>query len=158
MPSQRGTAALMRAGLILAAAILVVRIVLEQLGAPETVNNIFGVAWLYFVFPILFALRIATAGAPGPYKALLKDLFFFALYTRLMVMATYMLAYRFQWQAPRFGMEMGGNVGPEVTPLMGLLVIPTRNALIWVVAAILFGMILGGITLFAKRKSRPAAA
>jgi len=146
----------MKTGLILAGAILVVRIVLEQLGAPETVNNIFGVAWLYFVFPLLFALRIAAAG--GAFKELFRALFFFALYTRLMVMATYMLAYLFQWQAPRFSLAMGGNVGPGITPLAGLLWIPARNAAIWVVFATLIGMIIGGITLRLKRKAAAAAA
>ncbi len=147
----------MKAGVLIAACIIVVRIVLEQLGAPESVNNIFGVAWLYLVFPVLFALRIAADGDSGPFKALFKALVLFAVYTRLMVMATYMVAYLLKWQAPRFSIKMGGNVGPEVGGLQGLALIPARNALIWIVMATVVGMIIGGIVLVAKRKPSPPA-
>jgi len=81
------TGGLMKAGVLVAACIIVVRIILEQFGAPESVNNIFGVAWLYLIFPVLFALRIAASGEPGPFKALFKTLLLFGVYTRLMVMA-----------------------------------------------------------------------
>jgi hypothetical protein len=151
------TGSLMKAGILAAACIIVVRIVLEQVGAPESVNNIFGVAWLYLIFPVLFALRIAASGEPGPFKALLKTLLLFGVYTRLMVMATYMLAYLLKWQAPRFSTKMGGNVGPDVGAFQGLLVVPVRNALIWIVMVILVGMIIGGAVLFAKRKGAPPA-
>ena len=146
----------MRTGVMLAAAILVVRIVLEQLGAPEAINNIFGVAWLYFIFPVLFALRILKQGVPNPYKALSADLLLFAVYTRLMVAVTYAAAYRFQWQAPRFGHTMGGNVGPGVSPIQGFIVIPLRNALVWIVFAVVVGMIIGGITLCLRRRASVA--
>jgi hypothetical protein len=151
------TGGLMKAGVLVAACIIVVRIILEQFGAPESVNNIFGVAWLYLVFPVLFALRIAASGEAGPFKALFKALLLFGVYTRLMVMASYMLAFLFQWQAPRFSLKMGGNVGPDVSALQGLLVIPARNALIWIVMATVLGMIIGGIILFRKRKPAPPA-
>lgn len=151
------TGGLMKAGVLVAACIIVVRIILEQFGAPESVNNIFGVAWLYLVFPVLFALRIAASGEPGPFKALFKALLLFGVYTRLMVMASYMLAFLFKWQAPRFSLKMGGNVGPDVSALQGLLVIPARNALIWIVMATVLGMIIGGIVLFTKRKPAPPA-
>jgi hypothetical protein len=52
-------------------------------------------------------------------------------------------------------MQMGGNVGPDVGLLQGLLVIPVRNALIWIVMATVVGMIIGGGVLFAKRKASP---
>ena len=151
------TGSLIKAGVIAAACIIVVRIILEQLGSPESVNNIFGVAWLYLIFPVLFALRIAASGEPGPFKALFKTLLLFGVYTRLMVMATYMMAYLLKWQAPRFGTKMGGNVGPDVGALQGLLLIPVRNALIWIVTATVVGMIIGGAVLFAKRKGTPPA-
>ena len=151
------TGGLMKAGVLVAACIIVVRIILEQFGAPESVNNIFGVAWLYLVFPVLFALRIAASGEPGPFKTLFKTLLLFGVYTRLMVMASYMLAFLFKWQAPRFSLKMGGNVGPDVSALQGLLVIPVRNALIWIVMATVLGMIIGGIILFRKRKPAPPA-
>jgi hypothetical protein len=146
------TAGLMRVGVLVAACIIVVRIVLEQIGAPESVNNIFGVAWLYFIFAVLFALRIAVSGEPGPYKALFKSLLLFSVYTRIMVIPTYMLAYLLNWQAPRFGMKMGGNVGPGVGTLSGLFLIPLRNAFMWIVAATVVGMIIGGAVIFARKR------
>ncbi len=150
---------IMRVGLVVAAILIVVRIVLEQAGAPESVNNIFGVAWLYFLFPALFALGIRAKEYAGPYRMLLKDVVLFAVYTRVMVMVTYIAAYFLKWNAPRFGAAMGGNVGENVSVLNGVLLIPIRNALIWVVMATVIGMIIGSVALLLARKSaRPATA
>ncbi|HTY63836.1 MAG TPA: hypothetical protein VMG30_16430 [Acidobacteriota bacterium] len=148
---------IIRWGVILAAVILVVRIVLEQAGAPEKVCFFFGVAWLYFVFPVLFALAIRARNAVHPFKSLLKDLVLFALYTRAMVMVTYMLAYIFRWKPHRFAYP-GGNVGENVGVWTGLLLIPVRNVFIWVVMATILGTIIGSITLLLKRKGSPPAA
>ena len=149
---------IMRWGLIIAAAIIVVRIALEQAGVPDAINNIFGVAWLYFVFPVLFALSIRTRNDASPYKSLLKDILLFAAYTRVMVMVTYMVAYVFKWNAARFAYPAGG-VGENVGVWTGILLIPLRNVLIWIVMATIVGMIIGTITLLLKRKaSTPAPA
>lgn len=156
MTENKGTGPLMKLGVILAAVIIVLRIILEQAGAPEMVNNIFGVAWLYFIFPVLFAFRIAKDREKGRFKALLGNVVLFALYTRLMVMVSYMGAYAFQWRAPRFSAAMGGNVGPGVGPLSGVFIIPVRNLLIWVISATIIGIIIGGITLLLRRKPAPA--
>jgi hypothetical protein len=155
--ANQGTGSLLKTGLILAAVIIIIRIVLEQVGAPESVNRIFGVAWLYFIFPVLFALRIAADGGAGGFKRLVKDLFFFALYTRLMVAVTYVLAYFLQWQAPRFSAAGGGTVGPDITPVAGILAIPAFNAVIWIITAVIFGGIIGGITLAIKKKTGGAS-
>ena len=103
----------MRWGVLIAAAIIVVRIALEQGGAPESINIIFGVAWLDFILPVLFALKIRAKNDIAPYKSLLKDVVLFGIYTRLMVMVTYMLAYFLKWKVPRFSTRLGGNVGEE---------------------------------------------
>ncbi len=149
---------IMRAGLIIAAAIIVLRIVAEQFGAPEMFDNILGVVWLYFLIPVCFALKITARGAASPYKVLFKDVLLFAVYTRVMVMVSYMLAYVFHWQAPRFSMRMGGNVGDNVGALNGLLIIPIRNALIWVVFATVVGMLIGAITILIRRRKPEGAA
>ncbi len=138
----------------MALAVIVLRIVLEQAGAPEWLNNIFGVAWLYFAVPIFFALQIHRFGDERPFRILSLQVLLFAVYTRLMVMVTYMLAYQFQWQAPRFHLSRGGVVGEGVTPLQGLLWIPLRNFFFWVVAATVIGTILGGISLKIVSKRR----
>ena len=74
-----------------------------------------------------------------------------------MVMFTYMLAYIFSWKAPRFAYP-GGTVGQNVSVLSGILIIPLRNLLGWVVAVTVIGMILGSITLLLKRKSASPVA
>jgi len=138
-------------GLLLAGIIIIVRVVLELLGAPAGVNSIFGVAWLYLIMPIVFAFVITGAGVSSPQKVLFKNALLFAIYTRIMVLVTYMLAYVFRWQAPRFRTSQGGNVGENVGILTGMLLIPVRNALIWIVFAVIVGMILGGITVWLRR-------
>src|SRR2546425_9893689 len=58
--------------LIIAAFLVVVRVVLERAGAPETVNNIFSVVVFYvLIAPLYFAFRIAGSGIAAPYKNLL---------------------------------------------------------------------------------------
>lgn len=146
------TRAMMKWPLIIAAALIVVRIVLEQVGAPETVNNIFGVAWLYFIVPFYFAARIAKSGDPKPFRVLFKKLLLFSIYTRLMVMPAYWLAYAFEWAAPRFSLAMGGVVGEGVTPLQGTIWYPGRNAIVWIIFAVALGMILGGVSLLIRRR------
>jgi len=140
----------MRWGVIVAAAIIVFRIILEQLGSPERINNIFGVAWLYFILPILFAIGIRAQSVSKPYLRLLKDVVLFAIYTRVMVMITYMLAYMFSWKSPRFAYP-GGTVGENVSVLSGIVIVPLRNVLIWVIMTTIIGMIIGSVTLLLKR-------
>jgi hypothetical protein len=146
----------MRWGLILAVVIIVLRIVLEQAGASEKVSFVFGVAWLYALLPILFALGIRARNTVHPFKSLLKDILLFVICTRVMVMITYMLAYIFSWKPSRFAYP-GGTVGENVGVWAGLLLIPLRNFLIWIVMATVLGMITGGVTLLLKgKKSAPA--
>ncbi len=159
MPSNRSTGKIMKTGAILAAAIVVLRVILEQVGAPNAINMIFGVAWLYFLLPVCLALKIASSGEAAPFKGLFTDVFLFSIYTRLMVMATYMIAYFAKWRAPRFSTSQGGNVGENVSFVDGFLYIPARNAVFWIVFAVVIGMIIGGITLaIARKRARPATA
>lgn len=141
-------------GLLIAVIVVVVRIALELLGAPGYVNSIFGVAWLYFILPVVFAFTITGAGVANPLKVLFKNVLLFAIYTRIMVMITYMFAYAFKWQAPRFNATQGGTVGENVSVINGMLIIPVRNALMWIVSAVILGMIIGGITIWLRKKSR----
>ncbi len=136
---------MMKGPLILALAIVIVRIVLEQAGAPDKICNVFGVAWLYFLVPIYFGLQISGSGTASPYMTLLKTNLLFVFCTRLMVLVSYQLAYLLDWTAPRFQFNQGGVVGASA--LQGLLVIPVRNLIIWVVAAAVVGMIIGSIVL-----------
>lgn len=146
------TRGMMKWPLIIAAVLVVLRTVLEQAGAPDNVNNVFGVAWLYFVVPCYFAFRISAGSQANPFKTLLKKLLVYTTYTRLMIMPTYWLAYLLHWKASRFGLQMGGVVGEGVDPLSGYLLIPGRNALIWILAATVVGMVLGSVTLLIRRR------
>lgn len=152
MAAEQSSGALMKWGVIIAAAIIVIRIVLEQLGAPEPVNKIFGVVWMYFIMPILFGMVAAARSESRPFRALLKNLFFFALYTRLMVMVTYMLGFFFNWRAQRFSEPFQRYGSGQLNPFVAYLAIPARNAVIWILFALVIGIILGGITLWLRRK------
>jgi hypothetical protein len=144
--------------LLVAALIVIVRVVFEQLGAPESVNFVFGVVWLYFIVPFTFASAIVKSGAARPYVELFKNLLVFSVITRLMVVPTYWLAYAFQWPALRFRLDAGGVVGEGVTPLFGYLIYPALNGLSWVIFAVLVGMLLGGITLYVRRRKMAQVA
>jgi hypothetical protein len=137
------------------AAILVIgRIILEQTGAPGWLNNLFSVVILYvFIAPIYFAFRIAGSGIDHPYRTLLKTIALFTALARAMVIPTYWLAYHFQWTAPRFSLQEGGNVGPNVTPLVGYVLIPFGAAVVWIVISLVVGGLLGSLVIKIKRNT-----
>lgn len=144
--------------LLIAAGVVVVRVISEQLGAPEHVNFVFGVVWLYFIVPFYIVSAIVRSGGPRPYLELFRKLFVFSLYTRLMVLPTYWLAYAFQWPAARFRLDAGGVVGEGVTSLQGYVIYPLLNGLSWILFAVIVGMILGGIALYVRRRKMARAA
>jgi hypothetical protein len=140
--------------LIIAAIFVVVRVVLEQAGAPGRLSGLFSVVVLYLiVVPLYFAVRIANSSTPRPYRALLKMTAVYTALARSMVIVTYWFAYYFQWPAPRFSVAQGGNVGPNVTPLFGYVLIPFGAALIWIAASLIIGGGLGSIVIAIKRKT-----
>ena len=142
--------------LILAAAILVLRIILEQAGAPHWLNQVFGVNWLYLIFVIYFALRIVSLGEARPYIALLKTFGAYVFATRFLISITYVLAYAFTWTAPRFTVERGGVIGEGITPIEGYLLIPFQIMVFTTIAITLIGMIFGSIAVAIARKRQPA--
>jgi hypothetical protein len=144
--------------LIIAAVVVVLRVILEQMGAPGGVTNLFSVVMLYLViFPIYFALRIANSGVERPYRNLIKTTALYAALARAIVIPTYWLAYIYQWEAPRFSTAMGGVVGPNVSPLAGFFLIPFGALLLWVIGSIVIGGGIGSVVIALKRKSRTTA-
>jgi hypothetical protein len=140
--------------LIIAAVVVISRVVLERAGAPEAVNNILSVVVLYvLIAPLYFAFRIATTGVVRPYITLLKTTALYTMLARAMVIPTYWLAYYYQWQQPRFSTAQGGVVGPGVTPLFGYVLIPIGAALVWIIISLVVGGGLGSIVIAVKRKS-----
>ena len=138
--------------LLIAAGLVVARVISEQLGAPESINFVFGVVWLYFIVPFYFVSAIVKNGSTRPYLELLWNLFVFSLTTRLMVLPTDWLAYAFQGPAVRFRLDAGGVVGEGVTALQGYLIYPVLNGLSWVPFAVIVGMILGSVALYVRRR------
>ena len=145
--------------LIIAAILVVGRVLLERAGAPETINNLLSVVVLYvLVVPLYFAFRIAKTGVPHPYSTLLKSTALFTALARAMVIPTYWLAYAYQWPQARFSTDAGGNVGPGITPLWGYVLIPIGAALLWILVSLVVGGGLGSILIAVKRKSAKKVA
>ncbi len=136
--------------LILNLVVIVVRILLEEMGAPGAISNIFSVAWLAFLIPIYFAVGMAASGEAHPYKALIKLIVLYGVGVRLMVAVSYSLAFVFAWSAPRF--SGGGVIGEEVTALQGLLLTPAFNLVPGLIMAIGSGLLVGPATLAIRRK------
>jgi hypothetical protein len=144
--------------LIIAAILVVARIVLEQAGAPDSINNLVSVAVFYVsIAPLYFAFRISKSEAPRPYLTLLKNTALFAALARSMVIPTYWLAYIFQWPQGRFSVDQGGVVGPGVTPLRGFILVPLFAAAAWVVFSVVAGGGLGSIVIAVKRAKSASA-
>ena len=126
--------------LIIAAIVVVARVVSEQAGAPNWFNNLLSVVVLYLIiFPLYSAARIATSGISRPYRNFFKSIAIYEVLARSMVIVTYWLAYYFQWTAPRFGTAQGGNVGEGVPSLAGYVLIPFGALLAWLVSTLLIG-------------------
>jgi len=132
--------------LILTLVVIVVRILLEEMGAPGVITNILGVFWL--AFPV--AVGVAASQEAHPYKTLVKLIVVYGVCARLMVALSYSLAYVFAWSAPRF--SGGGVVGEEVTALQGLLLMPAFNLVPGLIMAIGAGLLVGPATLAIRRK------
>ncbi len=141
--------------LILAAIVIVLRIVVEQLGAPLSINNLMSVVILFIVImPLYFGFRVGGMALPHPYRTLFKLVFLYALLARAMVVPTYWLAYAFQWTAPRFLAGNGGVVGPNITPVQ-VVVIPLVALVGWVIGAVIIGGGLGSAVVAYKRLRNP---
>ena len=147
---------LLKKGLIAAIAVIIIRIVLEQMGVQSSVATVFSVAWFYFVMPVFFASALVAAGDAAIYKNLAITIVKFTLVTRVVVALTYIAAYNFQWTAPRFSVQRGGSVGEGVTALQGNVITPLLGIVAWLVIALVIGMIIGSVTILIKRRMAAA--
>jgi hypothetical protein len=129
---------------IVAAAVVVIRVICERSGVPESINNLLSIAFLVVLAgPLYFAIRIAREGMPHPYSTHLKATFLYAVIARAMVLPTYWLGYIYKWPQSRFG----GVNGPDVPPFAGFVGVPVITGLIWVVGAMIIGGTLGCIVI-----------
>jgi hypothetical protein len=145
---------LLKGPLVIAAIVVIARILMERAGAPEALNNVLSVVVLYvLICPLYFAYCIAKSNVARPYSALLKTTALYTALARAMVIPTYWLAYIYQWPQGRFSVQQGGVVGPGVTPLRGFLLIPLLAAAAWIIVSLIVGGGFGSILIAIKRKS-----
>lgn len=139
--------------LVIAAVVVVARVVLERSGAPPWISGLFSVVVLYvLICPLYFAVRIGGSDVSRPYLTLLKTTALYTALARAMVIPTYWLAYLYQWPEPRFSTSQGGVVGPDVTPLWGYFVIPLGAAVAWIIVSVIIGGGLGSIIVALRRR------
>jgi hypothetical protein len=141
--------------LIIAAIVVVGRVVAERAGAPNWLSNSLSVAVLHMlIVPIYFGIRLGALEVRRPYLSLFANLAIYVVLVRLMVIPTYWLAYIYQWPEARFSATQGaGVVGEGVAPVSAYLVIPFGTALSWVVGTVVVGGILGSICLAIRRSA-----
>jgi hypothetical protein len=157
--TEKVTAGILKWPLIIAAIVVVLRVILERAGAPNTVSNLASLVMLALViFPLYFGYRIANTDTPRPYVALLKLVAAYAVLSRLLVIPTYWLAYIYQWPEPRFAAANGGVVGDGITPLTAYIVIPLAALLAWPIGSLVIGGALGSVLIKLKRKPVPLTA
>ena len=132
--------------LIVAATVVVLRVIVERAGAPSQISNLLSVAALTTVLgPLYFAIQIALGKKPRPYLMELQLVFVYAVCVRAMVLPTYWAARIFNWTESRFG----GVNNPN--PIVGFLALPLLTAAFWIVVSMISGTILGFATLAIMR-------
>jgi len=138
--------------LIVAAIVVVLRVIVERAGAPAAVSNILSVAALTTVLgPLYFALQTGLARKPRPNVMLIQLIFIYALCARAMVLPTYWAARIFNWTESRFA----GVDAPN--PLVGFIALPLITAVFWIAASMVIGSAIGFITLAIVRSRMKTA-
>src|SRR5438094_2201792 len=128
--------------LIVAAVVVVLRVIVERAGAPAAVSNILSVAALTTVLgPLYFALQTGLARKPHPYLMLIRLILIYAVCARAMVLPTYWAARMFNWTESRFA----GVDAPN--PLVGFIALPLITAVFWIAVSMVTGSAIGFITL-----------
>ena len=144
---------LLKGPLIVAAVVVVGRVVMERLGAPQSVNDwISAAALTCLIGPAYFAMKIARSGAPRPYSTQLKATALYAVLVRAMLLPVYWLAFYLGWPEPRF------FVPPDAGPLVGYIALPFGTAAFWIVASVIVGGILGALIIALGRRLGYASA
>jgi hypothetical protein len=135
--------------LIVAAVVVVLRVVFERLGVPESVNNVLSIAVMHtLIVPLYIGWQLGRRKSERPFLTLLKLVALYAVLTRIMILPTYWAARIFQWTNNRFG----GLWGDGIDPIRGFVAVPLGTAAIWIVASIVVGGVLGSVALAVTRK------
>jgi hypothetical protein len=135
---------ILKVPLIIAAAVVILRVVVERLGGPGFVSSALSIVALHTILaPLYFAIRIGSTSEPRPYLTLIKLIGIYAVATRAMVLPVYWLARMFQWPESRFY----GLWGPDVNPFVGYIAVPFVTAAFWIVASLVIGGAIASATL-----------
>jgi hypothetical protein len=128
--------------LIIAALVVVLRVVVERAGGPSVVSSLLSIAALHTVLvPVYVAIRLGGSPVEHPYRTLFKLILIFAVATRAMLLPVYWLARIFIWPESRFaGLA-------DSSPLIGFVAIPMYTALIWIVSSVVVGGAIGSLVL-----------
>jgi len=137
--------------LLLAAIGVVLRVILERVGAPHMVSAFISIAVLHTLLaPLYFAVRIGRSGIPSPYFTQVKLVAIFVVLARAMIIPTYWLARIYGWNEPRFA----GLSPDESNAIIGFVAIPFLTAGFWIAGSIVFGGALGMIVIAIMRGRR----
>jgi hypothetical protein len=142
--------------LVIAAIVVVARVVTEQSGVTDTINNLISVVALHLlIVPLYIAVRIAKSGTPRPYATLFKLIALYVVLTRAMIIPVYWLARIYEWPQQRFY----GTWGPEVSAFVGFIGVPFVTAASWIVGSLIFGGAIGSlvIAVMSRSASKPMA-
>ena len=128
--------------LIVAAAVVVLRVITERAGAPPLLNSLLSVAALTTVLgPVYFGIQLGLAGKPRPYWMLIKLVGIYVVCARAMVLPTYWAARIYNWPEPRFA----GLNHPD--PMVGFIWLPMLTAAFWIAGSLAVGGVSGAIAL-----------
>ena len=130
--------------LIVAAIVVVLRVIVERAGGPPFLASALSVVALHtLLVPIYLAIRLAGSGIERPYAALFKLILIYAVWTRAMLIPVYWLARIYEWPEPRFY----GLFGPEVNAFVGFIGVPFVTAAFWIVTSVVVGGAIGSALL-----------
>src|SRR5215467_5409436 len=134
--------------LIVAALVVVLRVITERAGAPGFVNSALSVVVLHTLLgPLYFAILIGRSGKPHPYRTLFSAIFLYVIFTRAMILPTYWLARIFRWPESRFSGLANSS------PFVGFIGIPFGTAAFWIVASLVVGGAIGAIVVTVVRST-----
>lgn len=152
-----GVKGILKWPLIIAAIVVLARVVTEQAGATlvassnlDWLNNLLSVVALHLlIVPLYLAVRIARSGVMTPYRTLFKLIAIYVVLVRAMLIPVYWLARIYEWPQPRFY----GLWGPDVNAFVGFIGVPFVTAAVWIISSLIFGGLLGSLVIAVLRRS-----
>jgi succinate dehydrogenase hydrophobic anchor subunit len=134
--------------LIVAAIVVVARVVIERLNGPHWLSAaVSAVALTVLIGPVYFAMKIAGNKLPRPYSAHFKATALYAVLVRAMLLPVYWLAFFHSWQDQRFVLPV------DPSPFVGYVAAPLLTAAFWILASVIVGGGIGALIIALRRPS-----